>query len=441
MIKGVLFLLYFCITFYSFSQKEYVTVGYAFTTNLVTENYEGCANLVDEAYKSKITAKVLKQIWDAMLLKFGDCKNHYINCADTTKTKQVFVTLEFKKEKLDIRIILSDADGVIGLFFVPTKADCGTELYYSNPFYDNPKKYKKEQFKFLSDTVNLYGTLFTPKTNKKAICFIVHGSGPHDRYGTIGANKPYRDLAVGLATVGIECYIYDKKSFTYRIPDESITVEKEVVNDALAMIQYIKNKDANKDVPLYIIGHSLGGMLAPKIAELANNSVSGVVFLAANARPLDVLVKEQVNYLLKLKGSDISEQDKMQIKMLEMQINYLHDSLTFLSPKEKLPLNLPASYWLSLNKYNQINTAKNLTIPLLFLQGKRDYQVTKADLKTWKQALGKNKMARYKQFPKLNHLFMEGKGKPNPDEYFNSSKNIPFYVIKYIEKWIAEQKL
>lgn len=53
------------------------------------------------------------------------------------------------------------------------------------------------------------GTLTLPVGKKKApVEILVHGSGPQDRDETVGPNKPFRDLAWGLAERGIATVRY-----------------------------------------------------------------------------------------------------------------------------------------------------------------------------------------------------------------------------------------
>ena len=63
---------------------------------------------------------------------------------------------------------------------------------------------------------------------------MVHGSGPSDMNETALANAPFRDLARGLAELGVASLRYDK--FTFAHPEligADFTVEKEYVYDAL----------------------------------------------------------------------------------------------------------------------------------------------------------------------------------------------------------------
>ena len=49
---------------------------------------------------------------------------------------------------------------------------------------------------------------------------------------------------------------------------------------------------------------------------------------------------------------------------------------------------IPSAYWLDLRDYDPVAEAKKLAMPMLILQGERDYQVPMADFNMWKAGLG-----------------------------------------------------
>ena len=80
-------------------------------------------------------------------------------------------------------------------------------------------------------------------------------------------------------------------------------------------------------------------------------------------------------------------------------------------------LGAPPTYWADLNAYDPAATAAKLSLPLLVLQGGRDYQVTADDLQRFREALPGHANVMIREFPRLNHLFIAGEGKSRPDEY------------------------
>ena len=131
---------------------------------------------------------------------------------------------------------------------------------------------------------------------------LVHGSGPNDRDETYGPNKPFKDIAWGLASVGIVVLRYEKRTKQY--PQESaaiqnFTVQDETIYDALAAVELLNNSSIVDHSKIFVLGHSLGGMLAPRIA-LQESQIAGLIILAGATRHLEDLMLEQTRYLANL---------------------------------------------------------------------------------------------------------------------------------------------
>ena len=97
----------------------------------------------------------------------------------------------------------------------------------------------------------------------------------------------------------------------------------------------------------------------------------------------------------------------------------------------------PDSYWRDLDAYQPARVAATLRIPMLILQGERDYQVTLADLEGWRRALGGRGDVTIKSYPALNHLFMVGEGKATPAEYQRPGK-VAEFVLDDIADWVGK---
>jgi fermentation-respiration switch protein FrsA (DUF1100 family) len=156
--------------------------------------------------------------------------------------------------------------------------------------------------------------------------------------------------------------------------------------------------------------------------------------MAANTRPLEDVILDQVTYILSLQAP--SAAGRQELEKLKKQVAKVKDPrLAADTPAEELPLGLPAPYWLALRGYDPAVTAARLSAPLLVLQGERDYQVTMADFAGWQKALEGRPGVQLKSYPKLNHLFMEGEGKAKPAEY-DRAGNVAAEVIDDVAAWI-----
>jgi fermentation-respiration switch protein FrsA (DUF1100 family) len=183
--------------------------------------------------------------------------------------------------------------------------------------------------------------------------------------------------------------------------------------NAIAMAKTVTGADAKN---IYLFGHSLGGMLAPRLAS-ASPDLAGIILAAAPARKLTDLIIEQNKYFFSLLSDTSSvNKQKLNAAIAEVQKSKIFQ-LGAMKP-DSLILGLPASYWVDLNNYDQVATAKKLTRPRIYvLQGGNDIQVTKTDYDLWNAGLGAMKNARLKFYPELNHLLSPHTGKTDLSQY------------------------
>ncbi len=407
-----------------------------YVEDLTNENYQIVFEEFTSEMKSVFPVKDLQYAWESLLSTYGTFE-------EIVRTKQteeqgyqiVYVTCSFSTLGfLDLRFVFDDQNRIAGFQFVPTES---TEKY-SSPDYVNTSLFTEQNITIGSDPWKLPATLSIPTgSGPFPAVVLVHGSGPNDRDETLGPNKPFKDIAQGLASNGIMVLRYDKRTNVYSNKFAALTnytPEEEVITDALTAISYLKNH-SNVDVSnIFLLGHSLGAMLAPEIARQTNN-LTGVIMLATSARSLEDLYLDQISYLFELDGT-IDEQEQEQINETKESVQKIKN----LNITENDPLlNLPKSYWEYLSTYNSIETAQNLTVPLLLLQGKRDYQVTyEDDFLVWQNTFNTTSKVSFQTYESLNHLFISGSGTPTNTEYL-SPGNVDETVINDIENWIKNR--
>jgi pimeloyl-ACP methyl ester carboxylesterase len=113
---------------------------------------------------------------------------------------------------------------------------------------------------------------------------LVHGAGIHDPDGTAGNSKILADVAEGLASDGIATLRYAKRLHDHDVADEAFTFDRIVTDDAVAAVEELADADAVDAASVFVLGHSQGGMAAPRIAD-RHGGVGGVVVLDAPADP------------------------------------------------------------------------------------------------------------------------------------------------------------
>ncbi len=268
---------------------------------------------------------------------------------------------------------------------------------------------------------------------------IVHGSGPHDRDGTIGPNKPYLDLAEGLVAAGIAVLRYDKRTLVHRAELASLgtefTVDDEVIDDAAAAVELLRRTPGVDPDAVFVLGHSLGGYLGPRIVARASGA-RGLIVLAGNSRGLADVMLEQTEAIASL-GAAPTPEVAAAIESLRRQVALATSpALTAETPAADLPFGVPAAYWLDLRAYDPVATAAGLDGPILILQGGRDYQVTAADFEGWRAGLGSGAEATFRWFPEMSHLFIAGEGPAGPGDYAVPG-HMAAVVVDTIAAWIG----
>lgn len=390
----------------------------------------------DERMQSGLGADKLREVWVTLPQQVGE------RLAVAPGRSQAaaggvlaIIPLQHAKAWLNLQISCAADGRVSGLFVRPGTAP--TAAPAATP--ETSALWEERELPVVSAELSLPGTLTLPKGDVVAGAVLVHGSGAHDRDETIGPNKVFRDLAHGLAERGIAVLRYDKRSHAHpaSFANKAFTVDDEVVDDAVAALQLLGQQSELKGAPIYVIGHSLGAMLAPRIAS--RTEVAGLIMLAAPARALTDILPQQMNYLFKLDGS-VSDDERKVLTETEAAIARIQALTAADMADTTLILGAPAAYWLDLRGYHPLMQAQGLEIPILLLQGDRDYQVTMAeDYLAWHHRLKERKQFTPRSFSGLSHQFMPAGNPPSPADY-EKPGHVSVEVIDAIAEWVADME-
>ncbi|TNE51771.1 MAG: alpha/beta fold hydrolase [Deltaproteobacteria bacterium] len=420
-------------------------IALSFVKHSIEGRYKKAVAMMHPRMKAALDDARLKLMVDGLKLQLGDFKSlGDVKMGSHGVFHFGLVTVHFSRKSLIWRVVVDGKGQVAGLQFLPTKKrPSGSKSKKSERV---PPYAKRSLFHETSVVIGtkwkLKGTLSTPKTKGlKPAVILVHGSGPHDQDETIGPNKVFRDVAWGLASQGVTVLRYTKRTRALRaqfkknkkLASAMADVENEVTDDvghAIALLKSIKGVDPNR---IFVLGHSLGGMLAPAIA-VKYPSLAGIILMAGAYRPLEELVLDQYLYIFSSDGK-ISKGERKILKELMKMIITLRSNLTLKTPTKKLPLHIPAKYWLSLQRNDPAKLITKVKQSVLVLQGGRDYQVTVEDFNLWKKALKGRKDVKFHLYPSLNHLFITGKGPSLPGEY-GKPGFVHGPMIKDVATWV-----
>jgi len=401
---------------------------------LVAHDFAGAVATFDDQVSAALPIDKLQGVWSQIESQVGAFQR--IDSVEVKPTgsgdaRLALVRATFQHAPLLFRISFRGSDRVAGFFVAPGE--------WQPPPYARLDAFEERPVQLGASPV-LPGTLTVPKGAKPApVVVLVHGSGPNDRDETIGALKVFKDLAFGLASRGVAVLRYDKR--THVEPTATVRTQKDEVEDAahaaVAMVRTQADVDASRVV---LVGHSQGGYLAPRIAK-ADPAIKGLVLLAASTRALEDSIVAQLAYLTTLDPSDTKLASAMdQAKRFKAVVES-----PALKPDDAVavpfaPSTIPGSYFLDVRDYHPEKVAAALSIPMLVLQGERDYQVTVADdFGAWKAALAHKKNATLRTYPGLNHAFATGDGPPSPADYAKAG-HVDQSVVDDIAAWVTALK-
>ena len=287
---------------------------------------------------------------------------------------------------------------------------------------------------FYEDTIQLGehaipGFITYPKdVTDPPVVILLTGSGPQDRNQMIGPNVPFKDLAHGLAKAGIATIRYDDRYYHDPALYQQKTIDEEMLDDAAAAMELAKELavDPNR---IYLLGHSLGGMMVPKLLK-ENPGLAGGIILAGSPRPLYELIRDQ--QLALFQSQSAGEKQVANFNAQMDQVGLLIEAME--APKGNDILGLPDSYWLSLRQAAAPNHS-DFAQPALILQGGRDFQVfAETDYPAWQELFRDRSDISYQLFESLNHLFMPSLT-GDITEYYTAQTLDPA-VIEAISQWI-----
>lgn len=276
---------------------------------------------------------------------------------------------------------------------------------------------------------------------------LVHGSGANDMDETIYENKPFRDIAEYLSSNGIAVIRYDMRRYTHetKMFEElggKLTAWEDRIEDAIFSAALVKTDPRIDESRVFILGHSLGGMLAPRI-HASGGDFAGIISLAGSPRDflLDVVRDQSFAFIESTMEGEEKEQALEAMPAFEEQVLALMDL-----PEETLQTmdyagGLTYYYMQEMYKHPTREIVTGITVPFLVLHAGDDFQINENDFIAWKEVLDGRENATFKWYEGLNHLFMPSlfKDITRVEEEYSVPANVNTQVLRDIVEWVKEK--
>ncbi len=307
------------------------------------------------------------------------------------------------------------------------------------PDYVDRSSFSESEVQFGMPPFVLAGSLSIPRGEGPfPALVIVHGSGPQSRDGTLGPLAAYRDIAQGLATRGIAALRYDKRSFSHAAEitmDENFTVDSESTDDALLAGAFLREQPEIDSERIFVLGHSQGGSLTPRILS-RDSTIAGGILLAAATQDFSQLLSGQIAYIGEFNPAALESPAMAGLQQLVDAFAAVEAGASYADA-----FGEQGNYFQSLQELAPLQTARELARPLLILQGERDYQVTMANYADWQEAFAAEERVRTISYPALNHMFMAtgDLGRLSIPQDYEIPAFVDAAVIEDIATWIEQQ--
>ena len=409
---------------------EYLDRSLGYLEQFVRGEFESFLEDLAGDYHGKVPKALFAQQWSAILQAFGRQERIlHSEVSAESDVPVVTVTALHPLRKLNITFTYNTAGAVVcvDLQLLPLDvAPQATDVWEERPVQVGQSEKK------------LNGMLTLPRGNgRPPVVLLLPGSGPNnmDEMVGTGGNKPFADLAHGLAEAGIASIRYDKRTYAYPEDMALTDVEGEYLEDADAAVKLLlmdERVDGNK---IFLLGHSEGGMLGPEVIR-RNPSIKGFISFAGTLRRLEDLLLEQTKKMLDHADGLSQEQKRQQLNGIEQAVRQIKT----LDPEERetMIMGASAAYWNSLNAIDTPALVRQMDIPILIMQGEEDFQVTTdVDYHLWQEVLAGKQNAQFRLYPGLNHLFMEGGTKAVIDlTVYNHQRHMDAQVIRDVALWV-----
>ncbi len=366
--------------------------------------------LFSDTVKAQLPETVFGSIWGQVTAQFGAFQSFGETTVQEANGMTAYLLpLNMEKDTLIMQLVVNGEGKVEGFNFTKPQA---TAKPASEEQVKLPEGIVEEEITVGEGEWALPGTLTLPASgNSFPAVVLVQGSGAHDRDESVGGTKVFRDIAWHLAQNGIAVLRYDKRTYAHSTKFtqdlvSSLSVEEEVIQDAILAGNLIKSDSRINGEKIFLLGHSLGAMMGPRIASQSDGLFAGMLLVAGTPLKLtDIIVAQNEAALSKLS----LDMQAAQRPALDAEMEKL-EKLSAMKPEEAKATTLfgqPAYYFYEMNQVDTAQKVLDLQIPTLIIQGGKDFQVTVENgLNAWKTALGEPDYVTYKLYPELNHLMM-----------------------------------
>jgi pimeloyl-ACP methyl ester carboxylesterase len=306
--------------------------------------------------------------------------------------------------------------------------------------------------------VKLAGTLTLPqgKGPFPAVVMIT-GSGAQDRDETILGHKPFAVIADRLTRDGIAVLRMDDRGFAKSTGNFATATDDDFAVDTAADVAFLRTRPDIDPRRIGLIGHSEGGLVAPKVAA-KDPKLAFIVLMAGPGVPLSDVLRAQRAKLMPAMGVGPEELKKSQV-LFDHALTAMKGARDEADARDRvlqvvkaegkgvvrndaegqaLAAQLSSGWMRDLLDYDPAPTLAKVKCPILALNGSKDEQVPpEQNLPAIRTATRANPDVTIEELPGLNHLFQTAKTGA-VGEYADIEETVAPIALDAMSTWIVK---
>jgi len=411
------------------TDDERVAIAKTVANELDAGEYGAVHDRLADAVTGDISERALQRAWERLAEPLGAYRGSTVADRGTTNGYP-YVVLRLSFERGVRRLFVAfEGEAIVGIRIrVPDDA-------YDPPAYADQSALVERSVTVPSPVCDLGGTLTLPKpaaANGSTVpgVVLVHGTGPSGRDQQVGPNRPFADLALGLATKGVAVLRYDKRTHACDVSRaDGLDLGALTVDDAVTALDRLREQP--EVGPVAVVGHSQGGYAAPRIADRADPD--GMAGLAAPSGSFADLVAYQTQYLAAL-DDEVTDAEQSRIDAVQAAADRIEAGDY---GDDEVILNFHAAFWSDVASYDPPALAAELDLPRFLAFGGRDWQVPVDRARPpWADALD-DASTTMRTYAAVNHHFVPGEGEPTLAEYYEPG-SVAEALVDDLAAWASD---
>jgi len=260
---------------------------------------------------------------------------------------------------------------------------------------------------FPADGLDLAGTLRVPEGDGSfPAVVLIAGSGPESRDEVVSGQLDmtfgfdiavFKELAEALQSDGFAVLTYDKRTCGpfngcadngYPTPSDDITVD-DFISDATAAVDYLRTRPEIDPDRISVVGHSQGAEFIT-VMLAADPRLANGVMIAGPYRPIDQIIEAQLDFTVQLLVQMGMTEEQARASAPVTSLVETVDGLKAIRAGGIDPAGgVTAEFWNSWFDLHDatLDAAKEMSQPLLVINGEMDWNVPATEAEAWRQYL------------------------------------------------------